>query len=37
VALLAVGRAVERVELYVMAGIVAFALLLWFGRTRLAR
>jgi amino acid transporter len=37
VALLIVGRAVERAELYVMAGIVALALLLWFGRVRLRR
>jgi APA family basic amino acid/polyamine antiporter len=36
-ALLAVGLAVERAELYVMAGVVGLALLLWFGRTRLAR
>jgi APA family basic amino acid/polyamine antiporter len=37
VALLAVGRAVERAELYVMSGIVGLALLLWFGRSRLRR
>ena len=37
VALLAVGRAVERAELYVMAGILGLALLLWFGRVRLRR
>lgn len=37
VALLAVGQAVERAELYVMAGIVGLALLLWFTRTRLRR
>lgn len=37
VALLAVGRAVERAESFVMAGIVALGLLLWFVRVRLRR
>jgi hypothetical protein len=37
VALLAVGNAVERAELYVMAGIIGFSLLLWFARKRLPR
>jgi len=37
VALALVARAVERAELLVMTGIVAAALLLWFGTTRLRR
>ena len=37
VALLAVARAVERVELLVMGGILLVALLLWFVRVRISR
>jgi len=37
VALGIVAQAVERAELFVMSGIVAVALLLWFGRARLFR
>ncbi len=37
VALIALARAVERAESYVMAGILGVALLLWFVRVRLAR
>ncbi len=37
VVLIALARAGERAESYVMAGILGVALLLWFVRVRLAR
>ena len=37
IALAVVARAVERVEMVVMSGILGLALLLWFVRVRLRR